>query len=495
MPKKLTQEQAVDIAKGVGLRPLEPYTGSSTPWRCEHIACGNVVTPRLDTIRRRNSPCCTTCGHKENRRKQLGDEASAVEVMLSKSLKPLVDYPGFGRPWKCECLQCGRIVQPHFSSIKAGRNGCAYCSARKVDPDDAVSFMLSMELQPLVPYPGSKTNWKCRCMKCDKEVYPNYGDIKQGDGGCKYCGGKYVDPQSAVELMLVSDLIPQVAYVNSITKWHCLCTKCGRDVFPTYDTIRGGHSGCKYCSGNFVDSKEAEIFLRERGLEPLVPFPGSKKPWKSKCMKCGKVVSPTHGSLRSGNGSCAYCARKVVDPEDARNFMVSKGLEPLEPYSRADAPWPCRCLICGRDVSPSYSAIGSGQGGCKYCARHGIDYELPAHLYLMTHPVHRAHKVGIANNRAQNNRVREHQRKGWILFKTMDFESGSRAEEIEQKVLSWIRVEMNMPHFLSRIEMPRGGFTETVNADELDLTSIWAKVEAFSGRTRGARERMKNGEK
>jgi hypothetical protein len=357
--------------------------------------------------------------------------------------------------------------------------------------------MIASNLQPLVPYPGGKTNWKCLCIKCGKIVFPNYSDIQSGDGGCKYCGGKFVEPQFAVDSMIASGLRPLVPYRNATAKWHCICEKCGKDVYPMFATIQAGHGGCKYCAGIFVDAQDAEAVMRAHNLEPLVPYPGSKKPWRCKCLKCGKIVAPTHGSLKAGNGSCAYCSRKVVDPDDAIIFMRANGLEPLEPYKRADGPWKCRCMKCGRNVRPSYSAIGTGQGGCKYCAIRGIDYTLPAHVYLMTHPIHRAHKIGIANDKTKNNRVGQHKRDGWTLFRTLDFESAVQAEAVEKAVLDWLKLEMHLSYYLSQLEMPRGGFTETVDASEIDLPTIWQKVEEFAGHHGGTRERkrMKNGEK
>lgn len=37
--------QAEEIMRAAGLEPLEPYRGSSAPWRCRHTACGREVTP------------------------------------------------------------------------------------------------------------------------------------------------------------------------------------------------------------------------------------------------------------------------------------------------------------------------------------------------------------------------------------------------------------------------------------------------------------------
>lgn len=41
-------------------------------------------------------------------------------------------------------------------------------------------------------------------------------------------------------------------------------------------------------------------------------------------------------------------------------------------------------------------------------------------------------------------------------------------------------MEVGLPIFLTPKQMPRGGHTETVDASEIDLSTIWAKVEELS---------------
>jgi len=46
--------------------------------------------------------------------------------------------------------------------------------------------------------------------------------------------------------------------------------------------------------------------------------------------------------------------------------------------------------------------------------------------------------------------------------------------------LKWLRDEKKLPAFLSEFELPQGGYTETIDASEIDLATIWAKVEELS---------------
>jgi hypothetical protein len=405
---------------------------------------------------------------------KLTDE-EARAVMLAANFEPLVKYPGANAPWKCRCKVCKQIVTPHYASIKNGR-GCGVCAGKVVIPSEALKIMKKAKLRPLEPYPGAKKHWKSECLRCKRIVAPTYGDVRLGEGGCKYCGKKFVDPTEAFNFMESNGLIPQVPYPGNSVGWHCLCKKCGKDIFPVYNTVKGRGTGCKYCKKVFVDAEDAEAVMRSNNLEPLVPYPGSKFPWKCRCTVCGKVVSPQHGAIKAGQGSCAYCSRKFVDPDDAVQIMRKNNLEPLEPYSRSDGPWRCKCMKCGKTVNPSYVSVNGGQGGCKYCAVRGIDYSAPAFIYLMTSEILGAHKIGIGTNKTKDNRIHAHKRDGWVLYKFMELETAEIAERIEFEVIKWLREVKKLPPFLGKREMRRGGYTETVEAEEIRLQTIWAKV-------------------
>jgi hypothetical protein len=74
----------------------------------------------------------------------------------------------------------------------------------------------------------------------------------------------------------------------------------------------------------------------------------------------------------------------------------------------------------------------------------------------------------------------QHKKFGWKLYKSKDFKTARQARTVEQKVLKWLRLEVGLPIYLSDTQMPQGGWTETVDASEVDLPTIWAKVEELS---------------
>lgn len=477
--KKIHPKDAELILKKSGLEPLTKYPGSTKPWKSKHIACGEIVAPRLSDIVQGQGGC-KECGYKENQRKQLGDGELARNFFLSKGFKPLEPYPGSSRPWRSKCLKCGFIVQPYYGRVRDGI-GCGVCSKKIVVPQEAVKVMLKAKLKPLEPFPGSKKNWSCLCLRCNRKVSPAYGSVLQGDGGCKYCGGHFIEPEAAVLLMKSRGLTPLTPYKNSGVNWKCICNKCKREVSPSYNQIQQGQGGCSYCARRKVDPKEAKKLMIDAGATPLVKFPGARKPWKCRCNTCGRVIKPLYSPVANqGYNPCNYCAGKKVDAKSAFQVMLNAGLTPLEKYKRADTGWRCICNKCKKIVMPRYSAIRSGQGGCKYCTDKGLDYNAPAFLYLMTHGEFGAHKIGIGNYKTRLNRIDEHKKMGWVLIENLDFSTGEGAYQCEQAILLWLQEVKKLRPYLSESDMPQRGWTETFDASEIDLPTIWAKVKSLS---------------
>ncbi|MCW2879475.1 MAG: hypothetical protein JWQ95_3575 [Sphaerisporangium sp.] len=83
-------------------------------------------------------------------------------------------------------------------------------------------------------------------------------------------------------------------------------------------------------------------------LEPLLPYPGTIKPWKSRCLVCDQTVAPRLGNIRRGQGPCEHCAGNArLNPVVAADVMREAGFEPLADYPGVSQPWESRCLMCG----------------------------------------------------------------------------------------------------------------------------------------------------
>jgi hypothetical protein len=76
-------------------------------------------------------------------------------------------------------------------------------------------------------------------------------------------------------------------------------------------------------------------------------------------------------------------------------------------------------------------------------------------------------------------RLADHRRGGWETFKTLPTENGYIAKQVEDAVLKWWRQELGLAYYLLPEQMPQGGFSETVDAAEVELEETWGLVESF----------------
>jgi hypothetical protein len=538
MPARVDSKKAIAIMRRAGLKPLEPYVDSKKPWKSKHLKCGRIVSPTYNAIQRGQGGCIFCAG-------LAVDPKEAKKLFISKGLKPIEPYPGHNKsPWKSIHLQCGREVSPSYNLIQQNYSiGCHFCSDQFVDPDEAYQFYLSKNLQPLVPYPGTNNPWKSIHLICGSEIKPRYTHIKSGRVGCLVCAGKVPITQAkAFGFYRSKGLEPKEKFKGPHHPWKSVHNECGRTVSPRWASVQQGSGVCEYCSGNKVDMKKVKQLLKENKLKPLVPYPGNKVGWRCIHLPCGREVAPSYGALNGGQGPCEFCGKNMVSEDEAYELLKKNKYKPLTDFPGGSIPWPSIHIVCGtkvdvvstylrrggkgcsvctgtkpisakealklfksrgftpivkfkgakhpwkskhnvcrKTVSPTYSALKSGRG-CKYCQLGGINLLAPAYLYLITHKSFNSHKVGIGGFDSYNNRLEQHIKQGWETYSQLDLDTGEEAYEIEQAVLNWLRNDLNLQQYLLPEQMPQAGHTETVDASEIDLPTIWAKVEELSNR-------------
>jgi hypothetical protein len=473
MGKRVSDSEALVVVQAIGLEPLEPYPGAvGQPWRCRCTSCGRESSPRINNIKAGRTTRCRHCANERSAAHRRTPQAEAEHAMREAGLDPLGPYPGNLRtPWPAVCVACGKLVDPQLGSIKSGRSGCRFCAGRAVDPADAERMMRAAGYEPLEDFPGTAVPWKCTCSECGRASEPRYSNVVLNGTSCKYCAGRAVDEADAVRIMEAADLVPLEPFPGTQVPWRCRCSKCDREVQPRYGGVVAGQGGCRWCAPNApVDVEQAAVVMATAGLEVLSPYPGYHVPWLALCTTCGREVAPTYAHIASGErGGCVYCAGNAVDEADAVELMLAAGLEPLDPYPGARTPWRCRCGGCGAEVSPRWNSVQQGQGGCRACATSGFDPSCPGAIYLMWHQGLRAWQIGISNQPVK--RVASHRRQGWDLVELIEMDDGYKAASIERAILrAWRRAGYRPA--ASREQLPQGGYTETVSAEDVAECSL-----------------------
>jgi hypothetical protein len=476
--------EAIEVMRSAGYEPQEPYVNSGHQWKCLCLTCGKETTPTYGEAR--TGSRCKYCANKA-----ISPE-DAVEVMRRGGFEPLEPYPGSMNPWMCRHNECGEILSPRYAHVQQGRRACQRCSKKyqaeilSLDPEEAVVVMRNAGLEPLEPYPGNNKPWRCRHIECGREVKPRRAAIQQGQGGCKPCHQQrlaklYRTPDDvAMAEMLAAGFEPVVPYPGRThEQWKCRCTKCDRNVDPTLSNVKNGAT-CIYCSGKRLDVLEVESLMRRAGLEPLEPYPGrSSEDWKCKHLSCGREVVTRYSLVRDGNSGCIFCNGGRIHADDATLFMRERGLEPLEPFPGTSSKWKCQHLKCGRTVTPTYSNVTQGGGGCKACSDSTFAYDAPGIIYLMKNENHHSIKVGITTEKARTDRIRDHERGGWTLVARWNTPTGFDAEIIENAILKWWRTEIGAPYSVRREDMPSGGFTETAALIHVDIEVTKQRIEHY----------------
>ena len=249
---------------------------------------------------------------------------------------------------------------------------------KRLTDQETVPVMRAAGLEPLEPYPGSLTKWRCRCLRCGIEVEPKWAQIQQGGGGCRTCADAdlRLSEQEAVSVMNDAGFEPLEPYVNNYTPWRSRCLTCHRAASPRLGRIKQG-GNCEHCARDNQrhDPQEAVNVMRDAGLEPLGPYPGAvNRPWRCRCESCGQEVTPRLAGIKSGKGGCKYCGWQAafdaqrLDAELVAEVMAEAGLEPLEPYPGLHRPWKARCVECGNEVAPHFSSVKHRGSGCKICS-------------------------------------------------------------------------------------------------------------------------------
>lgn len=200
--------------------------------------------------------------------------------------------------------------------------------------------------------------------------------------------------EAAAARMRAAGAEPLESYPGADEPWSCVCLNCGASVRPRLSSLGGsnGQGPCKPCgrlranAKAMTDPASAEAEMLAKGLQPLCPFPGSNRPWRCLCLRCGAEVTPRHTGVRHGANGCRYCAavergiaqrgrsfsQRGTGPLDEAALvqeMVAAGMRPLSAFPGIKQPWPSRCLHCGTVGSPRLGGIRNGQGGCIPCGQ------------------------------------------------------------------------------------------------------------------------------
>jgi hypothetical protein len=397
MAKRTTPEEAAQILLKHGLKPLVPYVNSKSRWKSIHLECGTTCYPMLEKVKL-GQIGCPECRYKKVAKSLRLSDEKAREMMLNAGYEPLVPYVNALTKWKSIHLVCGKTVYPHLNTIQQGGGGCKECGstaaglAMRNSLDKVNATLEKKDFVLLGNYRDSHTRIRLKCNVCEDVFWGIYTVISREKGrGCKNCAliasaKRYqLKPEILLQRLKKVNLELVGDYKNSRTTLQCRCLKCKKvfGIYPASLIDGGGCPECNRASAGLLrrneESSSVEIMKKIGMVEPLEPYSGAGKRWKSQCLNCAQIVYPTLAGVKGRKqGGCKYCADKKrgearrIPQEKAYALFLKNGFIPLAEQKYISAESSVRCIhTCGSTVSISYRSlsrnIALGSGSCRPC--------------------------------------------------------------------------------------------------------------------------------
>jgi hypothetical protein len=152
--------------------------------------------------------------------------------------------------------------------------------SNKLSHNSAETVMLKAKLKPKEPYKDAKSRWKCECLVCGSIVFPRYSTVQQLGAGCKTCRYKKTRDHHVFKIEYVREVINDRGgkllsdtYRNSNTPIEVECSK-GHIFTNDFNHIKRGQ-WCSTCKSGRSEEITRTTFEQLFGL----PFPKHKPNW------------------------------------------------------------------------------------------------------------------------------------------------------------------------------------------------------------------------
>jgi hypothetical protein len=229
---------------------------------------------------------------------------------------------------------------------------------------------------------------------------------------------------------------------------------------------------------------ERRVWPRERvmrlfeslHMECVAQLPSASdgfEPVHVRCMKCGRDSVHLPGRMeaytKQGWCACYFCGGgKGPCSEDVMRCFESRGLRIEDVVTRHDKMH-ARCLRCESPRFVSLDQLRREVVPCYVCDG-AADPTKPHRVYLFHFQDLRCFKVGITNA-GNDDRLREHQRRGGVLQDVVQVNNRAAAVALEENILTAMAA---YPSAATAADFPQNGWTETWadNAPGISLAQL-----------------------
>jgi hypothetical protein len=328
--------------------------------------------------------------------------------------------------------------------------------------------------------------------------------------GCPYCSRQKVltgvndllttHPALAAEWhpTLNGDSLPSHFIAGSGKKVWWL-GKCGHEWEALITSRALSSRGCGYCSGKYVLKGFNDLATkypnlakewhptRNPDLTPDQVSAGSNKKvwWLGICGHEWEALIPSRALSSRG---CGYCSLNKLligfndletrYPELAAEWHPTKNgsKTPRSTMPNMKEVW--WLGKCGHEWRSRIQNRTLSNSGCPKCSNYGFSSANSGYIYFIQNKTLGAHKVGISNSRALNNRLEAFQKLSWTLIKVWENESGLTILSVEKQFFQWLRKDKRIPRYLSKSDLlGLQGASETFSDSILTQAEVIAKIE------------------
>jgi hypothetical protein len=256
---RIDPQEAAEVFRNANLKPIGKYPGSSKQWPAICQNCGERVLRSLSSLQAGKYSCGFCSGRKLK-------ESVARGIMRDAGAIPLEPFKGIHHKWMSKCSTCFRLINPPFTNVRNGHSPCVYCSGKKVDPETAREFALTKGLKPLVKYPGATKPWKVECLKCGRNSKVSWVtlQLKRKNAGCSSCtehGFKPLDPAYLYLITHKKKSAHKVGIGNTNAKRLEKHIKNGWTLYKVYEFPKGS-------TAHSIEQSMIEWLRVERSLGP-----------------------------------------------------------------------------------------------------------------------------------------------------------------------------------------------------------------------------------
>lgn len=415
--------------------------------------------------------------------------------------------------WQCQRDESHTWESPPNRMVTQGV-GCPICSNRKIQSGTNDLATLSPDLMqewahdlnaanPDELGPGSHVKVWWRCRNKASHVWRISPGNRYAGSGCPICSGRQVEagfndlksgaPQIAEDWDFEKNgvLLPSMVtkYSGRSVYW-----KCAKDIRHSWRAVissRTNGNGCPVCSGQLImsginDLSSVDPSLANqwhpklnRALLPIEVSPGSTlKVWWV-CPKSSEHIWQASIASRHRVGAgCPICVNLKVltgfndlattKPDLIMDWhsTLNTDVKPSEIVAGTNRVvwWQCPS-VSSHMWRASVKSRVAGRG-CPDCSATGYSTTQRGILYFLSHSQLRARKIGITNSQVGSGRLKKFSDKGWTVLNIWESEVGIVAMAAETRLLRWIRLDLGLPPYLSRDEMPgTGGWSETFSSE------------------------------